>query len=155
MSHVFNNNRVTKQNKTKQNSFNGNSSLKSLLLKTSFRVINSALFLSIWDQLNLLLFMLNWRVILASLIQKTLECLFTLSSLIIICYLDHSLPFLPAFSAGSTATRPVCPLCDHTINGWSLRMILVMVDAHIWFVHSIETTEIIIKLVWQGILSTS
>ena len=59
MSHVFNNNRVTKQNKTKQNSFNGNSSLKSLLLKTSFRVINSALFLSIWDQLNLLLFMLN------------------------------------------------------------------------------------------------
>ena len=59
MSHVFNNNRVTKQNKTKQFSFNGNSSLKSLLLKTSFRVINSALFLSIWDQLNLLLFMLN------------------------------------------------------------------------------------------------
>jgi hypothetical protein len=30
-----------------------------------------------------------------------------------------------------------------------------MVDAHIWFVHSIETTEIIIKLVRQGILSTS
>ncbi len=72
----------------------------------------------------------------------------------ILIYLDHPLPLLPPPSAGSAAVCPLGPFSDHTVHrGHCLRMILVMIDAHIWFVHSREATKVIVKLVRQLILS--
>lgn len=70
-------------------------------------------------------------------------------------YLDHPLLFFPSFSTGNTTGWPICPFSDHAVNRGCLWMILVMIDAHVCFVHSIEATKIIIKLIWKVIVSTS
>ena len=69
-------------------------------------------------------------------------------------YLNHPLSLFSSPSTSNTASSPFWPLGNHAIY-WSLRMVLVVIDAHVWFVHSSETSEIIIELIWQLIFTTS